>query len=280
MKSKVFGKSIKLFLIDGKSDSRISCELSNWTGKVYKIPRDDIIKSQDREELKSTGVYFLFGKSDIGLDGTVYIGEAENIYERLKTHLKEKDFWNSALVLISKDDNLNKAHIKYLENRLYTISKQINRYEIKNNSIPTKSSISESDQAEMEEFIANSKILIDVLGYKVLQPKDELNEKKNIYHISSKEAQAKGKLTKDGFLVLKDSIINKNLTNSCPNHIKSLRDRLTTDGTIQDYTFTKDYLFGSASTSSAIILGRSSNGLTAWKLPNKKSLKEVESSTS
>ncbi len=152
-----FGKTIKIFLIDGDPNGRMSCELSNWSGKAYKIPRIKIKDCIDRKDLESTAVYLLFGKDEDGRD-LVYIGEAETILKRLNQHLTQKDFWNETIVFLSKDDNLNKAHIKYLENRLHEIAKTANRYKIENSITPTQSSISESDRAEMEEFIENIKM--------------------------------------------------------------------------------------------------------------------------
>lgn len=166
----MFGKTIKLFLIDGIANARMSCELSNWTGKAYKIPRNYIKKCVDRPELETTGVYMLFGKSsDTISKNLIYIGEAENIFKRLQQHLKEKDFWNEAVIFISKDENLNKAHIKYLENRLHQIASEANRFAILNNQTPTQSSISESDKSEMEEFLYNVLMLINILGYNVFE---------------------------------------------------------------------------------------------------------------
>lgn len=156
---KKFGKTIKLFLIDGDPNGRMTCELSNWTGKAYKIPRIKIKDCSDRSDLSNPGIYLLFGKNESGKE-LVYIGEAEVVLKRLNQHLTQKDFWNEAIVFISKDENLNKAHIKYLENGLYEIAKSVNRYQIDNSTIPTQSSIAESDRAEMEEFIENIKILI------------------------------------------------------------------------------------------------------------------------
>ena len=104
----------------------------------------------------------------------VYIGEAETVLKRLTQHLNQKDFWTESIVFISKDENLNKAHIKYLENRLFELAKTVNRYQIDNNTIPTQSSIAESDRAEMEEFIENIKILINTLGHKVFEEKREI----------------------------------------------------------------------------------------------------------
>lgn len=127
------GRKITLFLIDGDPNGRIMCELSNWSGKAYKIPRNYVRLSDDREDLNNTGIYMLFGKNDNG-DNLAYIGEAENIKQRLLQHLASKEFWNESIVFISKDNNLNKAHIKYLESRLYDLAKEADRYLLENSS--------------------------------------------------------------------------------------------------------------------------------------------------
>ena len=154
---KKFGKTIKLFLIDGEPNGRMTCELSNWTGKAYKIPRIMIKESYSREDLQSPGIYLLFGENEDG-KGLVYIGEAETIIDRLKQHVAQKEFWSEVILFISKDENLNKAHIKYLESRLYEITKKVNHYELENNTVPAKSSISESEIAEMGGEVKNIKI--------------------------------------------------------------------------------------------------------------------------
>jgi len=120
MENRTFARSIKIFLIDGMPHGRMSVELSNWTGKAYKIPRTMVLESGDRPDLEGTGVYLLFGK-DLEDDSkdTVYIGETEEVLKRLKYHLDNKEYWNVAVVIISKDDNLNKAHLKYLESKMY-----------------------------------------------------------------------------------------------------------------------------------------------------------------
>src|SRR5438552_546334 len=115
-----YGKTIKTFLIDGDPNGRMTCELSNWSGKAYKIPRIKIKECSDREDLSGTGVYLLLGKDEEEND-LVYIGEGENILSRLSQQF-DKEFWKEVIVFISKDDNLNKAHIKYLENRLHEIA--------------------------------------------------------------------------------------------------------------------------------------------------------------
>lgn len=164
------GKLISIFLMDGIPDGRLVGEISNWTGKAFKIPRKLLKESAKRDELAKAGVYFLFGKSEENPDeDVVYIGEAEEAYRRLIQQQK-LEFWSEAVIFISKDENLNKAHVKYLESKLYDIAKAARRYTIANSSVPTRPAISESEQAVMTEFISNLRVLIKTLGYKVLEP--------------------------------------------------------------------------------------------------------------
>ncbi len=279
-----YGKTIKLFLIDGEPNGRMTCELSNWTGKAYKIPRIKIKDCTDRPDLTNPGVYFLLGKNEFGKE-LAYIGEAESIFKRLTQHLTQKDFWNDAIVFISKDENLNKAHIKYLEYRLYDLAKTINRYNIENNATPTQSSISESEQAEMEEFIENIKILINTLGHKIFEPKREVKsqveqEKDTFYIKSSKGADAKGQPTSDGFVVFKDSKVALSIVPSFRDYSINLRNNLIETAVLikeeENYIFTEDYIFTSSSSAATIVLGRGANGLTEWKLKNGTTLKDFE----
>lgn len=279
----IFGKTIKIFLIDGDPNGRMSCELSNWTGKAYKIPRIKVKDCTDRPDIISTGVYLLFGKDEEGND-QVYIGEAESIYKRLNQHLTQKDFWNETIVFISKDENLNKAHIKYLENRLHEVAKAANRYRIENSITPTQSSISEPDKAEMEEFIENIKMLVNTLGHKVFEEKREFKQKQEqqtFKIIAARGADAKGEPTSDGFVVLKGSkAAGSTVASMTPNFIK-LRNRLIEGGILvqngDSLEFIDDYIFSSPSTASSIVLGRNSNGLTEWKLKDGRTLKAFES---
>ena len=277
-----FGKTIKIFLIDGDPNGRMSCELSNWTGKAYKIPRIKIKECTDRDDLMNTGVYLLFGRDEEGKD-LVYIGEAESIYKRLTQHLNQKDFWNETIVFISKDDNLNKAHIKYLENRLHDIAQIAKRYKLENSVIPTQSSISESDRAEMEEFIENIKMLVNTLGHKVFDEKREFKpkQKHEIFSIkAARGADGQGEPSSDGFVVLKGSKAAGAIVNSMTQNFITLRQKLINEGVLVDkgeyYEFSDDYIFSSPSTAAVMVMGRNANGLTEWKQKDGKTLKEFE----
>jgi excinuclease UvrABC nuclease subunit len=285
---KRFGKTIKLFLIDGEPNGRMSCELSNWTGKAFKIPRKQVKQCSDRIELQSTGVYLLLGKSENTESSTqLYIGEAEIIYKRLNEHLSSKDFWNEVICFVSKDENLNKAHIKYIENRLHEIANIVDRSEILNGNIPNKPNISESDQAEMEEFIDNIKLMVNTLGYKIfdelIQQDQSIEDKEevSVFIEAARGAKAMGQMTNEGFVVTKNSEIADSVTNSFPKSMIKLRDSLIRDGVIVEnegiFKLTKDYLFSSPSAAAAIVMGRSANGLNEWKSKDGRVLKSIES---
>jgi len=74
-------------------------------------PRTDLDDLLLREELDKAGVYILTGADPLSGSPRAYIGEAEIIRERLKQH-KSKEFWTSAVVFVSKDENLTKGHVR------------------------------------------------------------------------------------------------------------------------------------------------------------------------
>lgn len=275
-----FGKVIKLFLVDGTPNKRWICELSNWTGIAYKLPRNMIKESENRQELASPGVYFLFGYDEIKERPLIYIGEAEDIIKRLKQHLEKKDNWNEAIAFISKDTNLNKAHIKYLENQFYSIAKDCDRYTIDNSNTPTKSIVSEAEQAELEEFIHNSKILVNALGHKVFERLSDNQSNKQeetpIFFVSAGIGKAYGTQTSDGFVLLKGSSIHEVSAESLNNGIKKKVEQSRESGEIENGILQNDKLFTSSSAAAAFAAGYSISGPQQWKTEKGQSLKSFE----
>lgn len=275
-----FGKVIKLFLLDGTPNGRWICELSNWTGIAYKIPRNLIKENENRKELSSPGVYFLFGRDDVNDKPLVYIGEAENIISRLKQHLDKRDNWNEAITFISKDSNLNKAHIKYLEHQFYTIAKNCGRYSIDNSNIPTKSSVSEAEVAELEEFIYNAKILVNALGHKTFESysEEQTSKKDNdpIFYISAGDGKASMVATSDGYVLQKGSCIHKTPAESLNNGIKKKVEQSRKSGEIKENILQSDKLFSSSSSAAAFAAGYSISGPQQWKTKDGKTLKSFE----
>ena len=272
-----FNKTIQMCIFDGNPNGRIMCELSNWNGRVYKISRKDLNDYAERVDSNYTGVYFLIGKDEDNND-TVYVGEAERMIVRLKQHLKDQNYWNDCVVVISKDNILNKAHVKYLENKFYKLALDAKRSNIVNNTIPTCSSISEFDEAMLEEFIDNSKLLVNTLGYKMFDKIDvSVTEKDLMYINAARGAEGKGYLLPEGVMVLKNSKIAVDTTPSMPDSLKNLRKKLIEKEIINsDFVFLTDYVFTSPSVAAAIVMGRSANGRTEWKTIDNRSIKDIE----
>ena len=95
----------------------------------------------------------MFCKEDDGSD-SVYIGEAENVKDRLVQHLrdyqseKEKYYWSTAVVFTGRD--LNKALIRYLENRFVEIARASKRYLVLTKNTNRNTVMKESQIAVME----------------------------------------------------------------------------------------------------------------------------------
>ncbi|WP_019678344.1 GIY-YIG nuclease family protein [Ruminococcus flavefaciens] len=276
-----FSKVIELFLVDGDPNKRWICELSNWTGKAFKIPRNMIQESRNRPELFSPGIYFLFGYDDENNRQLIYIGEAEKIIERLEQHLAKKDNWIETIAIVSKDSNLNKAHIKYLEFMFYSLAKESGRYSIDNKKAPTKSTISEADEAKLEEFIYNTKILVNALGHKVFEPitnpQNNNTEEQTIFSLSTDNGKAYMIITSDGFVLQKGSSIHINSASSLSIGIKKKIEQCRINKEIIDNILQKDKLFSSASSAAAFAVGYSVNGREAWRSNSGITLNEYES---
>lgn len=280
-----YGKSIELFLVNGTADSLITAELSNWNGKAIKIPRIEVA-SCTREDLAQVGVYFLFCKEDDGSD-SVYIGEAENVKERLMQHLrdyqaeKEYYYWNTAVVFTGRD--LNKALIRYLENRFTELARSSKRYKVLTKNTYKNTVLKESQIAVMEEFVDNVKVLINALGYKVLEPLVQISENRaetddELLYLSCGKAGATGKVTSEGFVVMKGAKINEKTSEKSlsPGMIK-LREKLISSPRISDFCLLEDILFSSSSAAADFVLGYSVSGPRYWKTKDGRMLKELES---
>lgn len=279
-----YGKSIELFLVNGTADSLVTAELSNWNGKAIKIPRIEV-SSCDRNDIKQAGVYFLFCKEDDGSD-SVYIGEAENVKERLIQHLRdyqaenEKYYWSTAVVFIGRD--LNKALIRYLENRFVEIARVSKRCHVLTKNTYKNTVMKESQVAVMEEFIDNVKILVNTLGYKVLEPLVQNNSSNStvddeILFISSGSVNAKGRVTTEGFVVYEGSTLDsKGSVNSLSNGMKNLRQKLIESDKVQNHVIKENILFSSSSAAASFVLGYSVSGPQRWKTKDGRTLKEIE----
>jgi hypothetical protein len=229
-------------------------------------------------------VYFLIGTDSDSGRSAIYVGEAESIRDRLRGHL-DKDFWNHAYFFTSKDENLTKAHIRYLEGRLIEQAKSAGRALLMNGQ-SSGAKLPESDRADMEIFLERIHQLMPVLGADALVPITSMptaNAEKQILVCHIKGLKATGRLTPSGFLVLKGSHAVLKPRASAKQYPYTLvsRKKLIDDGALVEdgghLIFTSDTEFTSPSAAATVVHGGSANGLLAWKNHEGKTLKELES---
>lgn len=291
------GKSIRIYLKEGSVTGIKFAEVVNQTIQALSCPRNKLsdLYSFFQKEISTQGIYFLIGYEENTLKPRVYIGESENVWGRLRSHDLKKDFWSEVIIFTSKDDNLTKAHIKYLECRLVEISRETERYVLENGNTPPLSSLPLPDRDAMEEFLLNIKLVTGTLGHKFLENpisnnneistsheeknlKNENNEGLELF-LNSKSINAKAIQTNEGLVVLQNSEVSANQTKNYG--YGALREELISEGIIEKrednrFFFSKNYLFSSVSSAAAVIVGYSINGRNAWKNSDGKTIKEIE----
>ena len=297
------GKQIKIYLSDGSPSGIRHCEITNWTGQALACPRSRFQELRDWPEVKRPGIYFLFGVNEITGEDAVYIGEAEQVVDRLASHVSGKDFWRELITFTSKDENLTKAHIKYLEARLIDQAQRSARYQLENTANPQMPSLPRGDRDAMEEYLESVNVVLGVLGHRLLEPLVRLpyfQELKQQYNSSSmSEGQANSQkntnlrlclntsgvkasavLTDEGFVVLNGSEVATITRKSLQSSQILLRDKLIKSGVINEsgtgMTFVKDQLFNSPSQAAAVVVGYSINGRSNWTLEDGTTLKDYE----
>ncbi len=276
--------TLKMFLAYGDPKRLRTVELSNWTGKAVSGPRSEFDKVLEREESVGAGVYFLTGIDPESNRSAIYIGEAECIKDRVKSHLS-RDFWNNITFFITKDENLTKAHIKYLEGRLIDIARDAER-SIVINSQGSGAKLPESDREDMEIFLEKMQQVLPVLGVEVFLDKSSSTvygkQKKELLSCNIKDLTATGYLTPNGIVVLKGSqaVLKERVSAQKWPSVLVQRNRLIEENALVEkdgsYVFEKDIEFSSPSSAAATIHGGSANGLTAWVNKDGVQLKQLQ----
>jgi Domain of unknown function (DUF4357) len=291
------GKQVRIYLKDGSATGMRHAEITNWTGQALACPRTHFSDLRTWQEVQRPGVYFLFGVDEESGEDAAYVGESEVVGDRIVNHLTGKQFWTELVAFTNKDDNLTKAHVKYLESRLVQISTEAGRYKVVNSSAPTLSALPRADRDAMEEFIASARILLGVLGHKVLEPyvghkrdsarrerfdgdqpastepdqadgsRKVVESPQFVLHINDLSASAVR--TDEGVVVLAGSEAAATIRQSLSVGYRNLRDRLVQTGVLAasgtKLRLTRDHLFNSPSQAAAVLVGYSINGRDCWR---------------
>ena len=203
-------KSLKIFNTGESPRSLKKITLFNWTGIAFWGKRDQFDQVKMREELSTPGIYFLISQHEHGYFN-LYVGETDNFTNRIKSHVDNKDWWESFIVFVSKGDGLNKAHVKYLERKFIYHAKNSPQIKVMNSTDPAETKLSEEDEHDLKIFEGNILFTLETLGLSYFsQTKKKEAKIEDVFEIKlfgKKEYYAKMCIIEDEYIVLKDSYI-------------------------------------------------------------------------
>jgi len=283
------GRTVRMFMADGSAFGIRQCEILNRTIQALAVSRGRLAELFAWPEVESAGVYFLFGRNEHARQ-MAYIGEGQKVIERLKSHLREKAFWNEVVVFVNKDENMNS---KYLEARLISDARSAQRYELDNGKIQEVPVLSRAETAAMEEMIPDIRLILGVLGYPILDPviaPSNTNAARPIstdveesvlnreFVFSGPSFTARARITDEGFVILKGSSAAPEFRAGDVGY-RMLRERLIEEGALKQsdgkLVFTRDVVTSSSSQAATIVAGGNRSGPGSWKSDGK-SLAEIE----
>ena len=280
-----FGRTIQLFLVDGKPTGLRKATIHGWTGLLFVSGASAFGDLTARSEVDRTGVYILSGP-DPDKPGVirVYIGSGNSVSERIEQSAKKRDFWETAITVTTSDDDLSKGHAEYLEARLIRLTAQAGRVTLDNGTQPDtdRRRLPEADVANMEQFLSNLKIILPVIGLDMLKPQPRAvtqlakpAEERTVsdvhFEIRHKSGVQATAVEEDGeFVVLEGSeaLIG---TGYVQQSYGGLKDKMIAEGALVPHApdrmrFAKPWPFSSPSAAAAVVLDRNSNGRLEWKV--------------
>lgn len=277
-------QTIQIFLPKGDPRGMRVAEITTRIVQVIEVPRTDIEAFLEMPESKQVALYFLFGTSDDASGNCVYIGQTGDLTQRLKSHHKNRDSWERAVVLVSRTNSLTQTHALFLEWHCLKIAEKVGRYALENGNAGSKPHTPAPLEADCMEIFETGRTLLSTLGYPVFDQvggESRREGRHDGYSCNASGANADGLYTTDGFVVLAGSSGRKELRKSAEGtQVERLRARLVASGAARydgdRFVFVKDHVFGSPSMAAAAVVGGHMNGWETWKRDDGRTLDDVE----
>lgn len=286
--------TLELFFIDGKPDGMLTAEVFGWTGHILVSPRTRLPEALKRKESSYTGLYILLG--ELEEEPLAYIGEGENIANRIKSHDAKKDWWTKVVLITSAANNLHKAHVQYLEARLVQEGISASNTRLENSTNPSLPSLSEAAQANMEVFIDQLLMVLPAIRVDLFTNKAKVDKKQRsqseqerpVFELTLKKEGIKATaILEDGeFVVQKGSLARSEYIgdHSEKSYYWKLYDKLVDQGILVNQgnhkIFSQSYAFTSTSAAGAVCNGRTTSGPIAWKVKGtRKTYKDWEAAS-
>lgn len=275
--SQARAKTIQIFLPSGDPQGIRQAEITTRIVRLLEVPRALLKDFLAMPESAGGAVYFLFGDADESAKPHVYIGQTTDLKKRLVKHQKEKDFWQRAVVMLSRADSLTTTHSLYLERLCIKRAKEADRFVVENDTNGNKLNTTKPMEAECEELFETGETLMSTLGFQLFEKPVKPAEGAALYFCTASGTDARAQYTPEGMAVLKGSKARGQVTDSFKDkgfHV--LRKQLEAEGILKpagdQLVFAQDYVFKSPSAAAAIVVGNNMNGWLSWKSQDGKTL--------
>lgn len=278
-------KTIQIFLPSGEPHGIRIAEITTRIVQVIEVPRRLLSSFLGMEQSSQVGVYFLIGEDTEDGDRLVYVGQTGDLRARLTAHNQKKDFWERALVLVSKTNSLTQTHALFLEWHALQQIRGAGRFGDENGNSGSRPHTPAPLEAECFEVFETGSVLVSSLGYPLFDPvakPKQSGESVEVFSLRSPSngVEARGLYTAEGFVVLAGSVGRMDTAPSLGETNERWRQRLLDAGVMRPddqgrLVFPKDHLFTSPSGAAIALLGRTANGWREWKSPQGQTLHEL-----
>lgn len=273
------GKTIQVFLTDGTARGIKLAEITSNIEQAILMPRSRLAEAEQRPETQRPGLYFLFGEGEDWNKPMAYIGQSMEGIKRIKQHDQKKDFWNYAVLVVSKTHSFTQTHIGFLEQLSIAKALASNRYVLDNSVSPKGFNVPETLEADLLDSFDTIKVLLATLGFPLFEELKNKKETQTQYFCTTTRLKATGDYLDDGFVVFKGSQAKLAIAPTTNGSMKRQREALINNKILapeKDHlVFLEDYLFSSPNAAASQVQGRSSNGWLEWKTASGKTLDQV-----
>lgn len=161
----VNGKGIEIFLVDGSLDGRITVSDDDWKGRILVSPKDKLNEFFKQEELSWAGIYCLIS------DTKVYVGQSNDLKNRLANHIDAKPWWDRVVVLTPDNNSFGSTELDYLESELIKKSQNIGTLDSDNKNCGNKVNITEMTKNRLDKYLKEALFLLQLIGVRVFEKK-------------------------------------------------------------------------------------------------------------
>lgn len=267
------------------SGARIIDMGSTFSCQLFVIPRDKMSQIAKEDLLHQYCFYILLGITDDG-HPKAYIGQSNDFHRRIRDHQSRKEFWDTALVFISKSNEIYASEVLYLEYLGIKKALEKNNYSLEENKqVPQKPSISPDKEDEMESFFEHIEFLTEFYGCNIFSESEtsvisSVTGNGHIFMLSVPKRGIDAKMCyypdNGKFVILKGSTISTEEKSSCPKNVSDFRKTVIAQKNIlikngnvyellQDIVFPEDKRMQSPSAAASFCTATSMQGTTMWK---------------